>query len=44
MLIEVSEGRRVSLDMGDRTFGDIMWPVEEILFLQIVETAEQVER
>ena len=37
MLIEVSEGRRVSLDMGDRTFGDVMWPVEEILFLQLLK-------
>lgn len=36
MLRAVAAGKG-SFDLGDRTFGDLMWPVEELLFLWIVQ-------
>jgi putative methyltransferase len=36
---EVSNGRG-SLDLGDRSYGNIMWPVEEIVFLRLINSPE----
>jgi hypothetical protein len=39
MAIGVAEGHG-TLDLGDRSYGNIMWPVEEIIFLRLVTSEE----
>ncbi len=38
LLTEVADGKG-SLDLEDRRFGDVMWPVEEIIFLRLVHNS-----
>jgi hypothetical protein len=40
MLLGVLDGT-ATFDLGDRSFGDIMWPVEELLFLWVVSSKDR---